>query len=70
MELPNDVLAIIREYARPMTRPDWRTLHKMPYQLFKDECFNQAILRWNRITEHNKIFTLWWYVHMYASTFY
>lgn len=70
MELPNDVLAIIREYARPMTRPDWRTLHKMPYQLFKDECFNQAILRWNRITENNKIFTLWWYVHMYASTFY
>ena len=29
MELPDDVLAIIREFSRPMTRPDWRTLHKM-----------------------------------------
>ena len=25
MELPNDVLRIIREYAKPCTRPDWKT---------------------------------------------
>jgi hypothetical protein len=30
MELPDDVLAIIKEYAQPVTRPDWRTLHIMP----------------------------------------
>jgi hypothetical protein len=24
MELPDDVLMIIKEYAQPMTRPDWR----------------------------------------------
>jgi hypothetical protein len=69
MELPYDVLQIIKAYAMPITRPDWRTLHKMTYQLFKDECFNQAILRWNNVTD-NKIFTLWWYVNMYSSTFY
>jgi hypothetical protein len=29
MELPDDVLQIIKDYIRPLTRPDWRTLHKM-----------------------------------------
>jgi hypothetical protein len=29
MELPSDILSIIKEYARPITRPDWRYLHKM-----------------------------------------
>ena len=29
MELPEDVIRIIKEYSRPITRPDWRTLHKM-----------------------------------------
>jgi len=70
LELPDDILQIIREYARPVTRPDWRTMHKMTQQLYKQECFNQAILRWNRVAEHNKIFTLWWYTNMYAETFY
>jgi hypothetical protein len=30
MELPEDVLKIIKEYSRPLTRPDWRSLHRMP----------------------------------------
>jgi hypothetical protein len=34
MELPDDVVQIIKDYSRPMTRPDWRRLHKMSYQLF------------------------------------
>jgi hypothetical protein len=29
MELPEDILRIIKEYAKPVTRPDWRYLHKM-----------------------------------------
>ena len=29
MHLPDDVLLIIKEYAKPVTRPDWRRLHKM-----------------------------------------
>jgi hypothetical protein len=28
-ELPDDVLQIIKQYAQPITRPDWRTIHKM-----------------------------------------
>ena len=30
MELPDDILYIIRDYSRALTRPDWRTLHRMP----------------------------------------
>ena len=30
MELPQDILQIIKEYAKPVTRPDWRTVHIMP----------------------------------------
>ena len=29
MELPDDVLKIISQYAKPLTRPDWRRIHKM-----------------------------------------
>jgi hypothetical protein len=34
LELPDDVLQIIREYAQPLTRPDWRTLHLMPHDKY------------------------------------
>ena len=37
LELPDDVLQIIKEYARPLTRPDWRTLHRMTYAQFLRE---------------------------------
>lgn len=69
MELPDDVLQIIKEYSKPLTRPDWRTLHKMTQELYKQECFNQAILTWNRVTDR-KIFTLWWYTKMYSETYF
>jgi len=29
MEFPNDILNIIREFSRPLTRPDWKRLHHM-----------------------------------------
>ena len=29
MQLPDDVLGIIRDFSRPLTRPDWRTLHRL-----------------------------------------
>ena len=29
MELPDDGLSHIRDFSRPMTRPDWRDLHRM-----------------------------------------
>jgi hypothetical protein len=29
MELPDEVLFIIRQFYQPLTRPDWRTIHRM-----------------------------------------
>jgi hypothetical protein len=29
MELPDDIVYVIKEYAQPRTRPDWRYMHKM-----------------------------------------
>ena len=34
MHLPDDVLAIIREYSKPLTRPDWRTCCRLSGHLF------------------------------------
>jgi len=34
MNLPDDVVNIINEYSKPVTRADWRTLHKMTYDMF------------------------------------
>ena len=28
MELPLDILSIVKDFSRPLTRPDWRTLHR------------------------------------------
>lgn len=30
-ELPDDVQQIIRAFSRPLTRPDWRSLHRDIY---------------------------------------
>jgi len=34
MEFPDDILLLIREFSRPLTRPDWRTLKPMSIFLF------------------------------------
>jgi hypothetical protein len=34
MELPEDVVTLIREFSQPLTRPDWRTLHLMTAENF------------------------------------
>jgi hypothetical protein len=44
MEFPDDVLSIIKEYARPVTRPDWRTCGKMTRYHFKQE-FKRVVMQ-------------------------
>jgi len=34
MELPDDILAIVRDFSRPVTRPDWRTLKRWEEERF------------------------------------
>jgi hypothetical protein len=44
MKLPDDVIALIHDFDRPVTRPDWRTLHRMPsfeYYIALAKLFNR-----------------------------
>jgi hypothetical protein len=44
MELPDEILAHIKDFSRPVTRPDWRDLH-----LMTSYRFHRAILyKYNR----------------------
>jgi hypothetical protein len=47
MQLPDDVLLIIREYSKPVTRPDWRTLNPLDkhvlYNELHDGLFHRSI---------------------------
>jgi hypothetical protein len=38
MELPHDVLLLVRDFSQLVTRPDWRTLHRMT-----DDRFHRSI---------------------------
>ena len=51
MELPDDVLAIIKEYAQPVTRPDWRTLHIMTQYEYINILKQHTILK-SRISQN------------------
>jgi hypothetical protein len=34
MQLPEDIVELIREYSKPLTRSDWKRLHKLPHSEF------------------------------------
>jgi hypothetical protein len=46
MELPDDVLKIIKEFSQPLTRPDWRTLHKMTFDKFYKNLLPYNLVRY------------------------
>ena len=37
MNLPTLALALVREYSKPVTRPDWRKLNRLPLYKLYDE---------------------------------
>lgn len=41
MELPYDVLYIIKEYSMPITRPGWRKLHLMTKERYLEDYHKQ-----------------------------
>ena len=43
MELPTELVALIHEYDRPSTRPDWKHMHIFPYTYFIDDLLNASI---------------------------
>ena len=62
MELPDDVLRLVKEYSMPITRPDWRTLHKMPYIVYETEFY----FIYKRYRELKPIFSGYYYSHIFA----
>ena len=59
MELPDDVVALINEYSKPVTRPDWRTLHIMPNKIFRRELKKRTLLLY--LDEND---TYWFFVRI------
>ena len=39
LTLPDEIVQIINQYAKPATRPDWRTLRIMPNITFRGEYY-------------------------------
>ena len=45
MELPDDVLKIIKEFSQPLSRPDWRTLHRMTFDTYYKNLLPYHLIR-------------------------
>ena len=65
MNLPDDVLFIIRDFSRPLTRPDWRTFRHMPSMLFHigivrtyNTTFNLALILFVQTQTSDYIYTV------------
>ena len=71
--LPLRVLTLINEYSKPVTRADWRKLHKMKnYNLFKsiNLCITQNKMN-NKlafIVRNNMKNSVWWHMYDYIET--
>ncbi len=46
MELPDDVLKIIKEFSQPITRSDWRKMHIMTFDKFYKNLLPYHIVRY------------------------
>ena len=58
MELPHDILYLIKEYSMPLTRPNWRNLHIMTYDTFKQNCYIEYYKKWMYpYTSYKKVFS-------------
>jgi hypothetical protein len=64
MELPEDILKIIKEYSMPITRPDWRTLHIMPDYIYKNILSRHIILYYGQNMYYVKIKKIVFWVNM------
>ena len=48
MELPDDVISLIKEYSMPISRPDWRKLRIMTNQRYYLELMKLKESWWTR----------------------
>ena len=59
MELPDDILSIIKEYSKPFTNPNWRNLKKLQLHALRSD-FNtcrikNCIQTWNHNGNMNTV---------------
>ena len=65
-DLPEDILKIIKEYSMPVTRPDWRTLHKMPIRLYMGEYIHRLIKQEHMTDKFEfNVYTISKYYHLF-----
>jgi len=70
MELPQDVLPLIKEFSMPITRPDWRTLHKMPRKKFVNEFCRMMGKRTDKITDDPDFYDITTYMILFNASNY
>ena len=51
MELPPEIVSIIKEYSMPLTNPNWKTIHKMTKNKFHTELM---LIIYNYLNNKNK----------------
>ena len=80
MQLPDDVLAFIREYSKPLTRPDWRSCcllsnHQLYICLNVELCKHKPLMNqfntlflYKRVLTHLKN-TQWGRIYMMTRSF-
>ena len=49
MEFPEEIVAIIKEYTRPLTRPDWKKLKKLTVETYLVNLYNLARYRYKQL---------------------
>ena len=46
MELPDDVVKIIKEFSQPITKPNWRNMHIMTFDKFYKNLLPYNVVRY------------------------
>ena len=70
MELPDDVLPLIKEFSMPITRPDWRTLRIMPLKKFVNEFLKTMSKRSDKITDDPDFYDITTYMILFNASNY
>ena len=71
MELPQDLLPLIKEFSMPITRPDWRSIHIMTLDVYRNSYRSEVRKRYIKITngksiEYKRMFQLYHYSHFFG----
>jgi len=70
--LPYNVLALIREYSKPITRPDWRSLYRLSFKKLYTEVIQRRTYKrkvlyklYKTIHKDNRIADILYNTHYY-----